>query len=387
MSKAVAKKNKHRTKVPVVLVVDDEAGMIELFDDVVSSGVPCRMLTAGSMAEARKVLTSETVELLVADVCLPDGNGMDLLEELRLTSPEAAAIFMTQKPSVDQTLFALRHGAIDYLPKPFSASQICERVASALKQQAITARNDRRMSRLKSAVRELNKARRTVSQKVDLLCNDLITAYGDVAEQLQGVRTEESFRRTLDNAADLEQMLCHAMDWLLKQIGYSNIAVWLSGEQETFELGAYMKFTLVGDPKVTAALEKAIVPATVRQGYQHLSAVEFSHALAPADRKAFAGQSILSVSCTYLGESLAVIAMFRDEKSPFRDEDVSMLKAIATVFATKLTATVKSEDPGNGQSDGMIDDTPWADDKADKKPSKKPQNDADWWKNGGPAPF
>jgi len=112
MSKAVCKDPKPRTKVPAVLVVDDEASIIEIFEDVVAGGVACKMLKASSMAEARKVLTSGPIDLLVADVGLPDGNGMELLEELRLTSPNAAAIFMTQKPSVDGTLYALRaHGA------------------------------------------------------------------------------------------------------------------------------------------------------------------------------------------------------------------------------------------------------------------------------------
>ena len=387
MSKAVIKPPKQRTKVPAVLVVDDERAMIELFDDVVAAGVSCRMLTAGSMAEARKILTHEKIDLLVADVGLPDGSGLDLLEELRLTSPTAAAIFMTQKPSVDQTLFALRHGVIDYLPKPFSASQICERVSAALKQQALAARNDRRMGRLKHAVRELNKARRTVSQKVDLLCNDLITAYGDVAKQMSSLRTEESFRRTLNEAADLEQMLCHAMDWLLKQVGYSNIAVWLSGEDDKFELGAYMKYTTPGDPKLVAAIEKSVIPAVTRQGHVNLSAVELGHLLAPADRKSLAGQAMMSVSCNYLGESLACIAMFRDEKSPFRDEDLTTLKAIASVFAAKLTATVHSDDKNEAAEDGLIDDTPWAEDKPAKAPKKQPKNDADWWKNGEPPPF
>jgi len=386
MSKAVCKDPKPRTKVPAVLVVDDESSIIEIFEDVVAGGVACRMLKASSMAEARKVLTGAPIDLLVADVGLPDGNGMELLEELRLTSPNAAAIFMTQKPSVDGTLYALRHGVIDYLPKPFSATQICERVSAALKQQAINVRNDRRLTRLKHAVRELNKARRVVSQKVDLLCNDLINAYSDVAQQMQTVRTEESFRNTLNGAGDMEQMLCHAMDWLLKQIGYSNIAVWLAGDGDKFELGAYMKYTIVGEAKVTGALEKAIVPTTVRQGTVRLSAVELSHVLAPADRKTLAGQSLLSVSCSYLGESLAVIAAFRDEKSPFRDEDMTTLRSIASVFATKLTAAVHANDETDAE-EGMIDDTPWADDEPKKKNPKKPQNDADWWKTGGPPPF
>ena len=48
-----------------------------------------------------------------------------------------------------------------------------------------------------------------------------MTAYGELSRQLDGVRTQEGFRRYIAEAADLEQLLCHAMDWLLRQMGYS----------------------------------------------------------------------------------------------------------------------------------------------------------------------
>ncbi len=66
-----------------------------------------------------------------------------------------------------------------------------------------------------------------------MLCNDLVTAYGELSRQFDGVRNQESFRKTCDGAKDLEQLLCHAMDWLLRQVGYSNVAVWLADEEGT----------------------------------------------------------------------------------------------------------------------------------------------------------
>jgi hypothetical protein len=54
-----------------------------------------------------------------------------------------------------------------------------------------------------------------VSKKVDLLCNDLVAAYGELSRKLDGVRTQESFRKLVDRRKDLAQLLCHAMDWIL----------------------------------------------------------------------------------------------------------------------------------------------------------------------------
>src|SRR5436190_1578429 len=97
--------------------------------------------------------------------------------------------------------------ASDLLPKPFSVSHLVDRVSKALEKQRLTARNGKRLDRLRDAVRRLNVSRRTVSKKVDLLCNDLVGAYGELAKQLDSVRHQESFRKLLAEAKDLEQML------------------------------------------------------------------------------------------------------------------------------------------------------------------------------------
>ncbi len=392
---AIESQTSGHTGDPVVLVVDDEADMQDLFRDIVSPSVGCRMQIAGSIAEARKIMLNHPVSLLVADLMLPDGNGMDLLEDLSLSSPGAGAVLMTSKPAVDQTVSAMRHGVLDFLAKPFNAKQIKDRLTSALHKQAIIARNERRLTRLKTAVRELNKARHTVSQKVDLLCNDLINAYGEISGQFQEVRLTERFRKTIDTANDLEQLLCHAMDWLLKEAGYSNIAIWLSGDEGAFDLGAYMKYTLVGEKKITDALKNTLVQPTVREGLLHLTENEFTHRLSAADRKLLGGQTVMSASCSYLGESLAVIAMFRDGKCPFREDDQTMLKNIASVFAVALATMVRGEDPEEAPDEATPGDVfeapePEADEEPKQKPKnkkKKDQTDADWWKRGEPPPF
>ncbi len=376
---------------PTVLVVDDESDLIDTFQDVVAPGLNCRLIFADSLAAARTLMAKQKVDLLVADVHLPDGNGIELLEELRLRHPDAGAVLMTARPSVQHTVFALRHGVLDYLPKPFTADEARTQLTAALARQQAGSRNEKRLTRLKTAVREMNKARRMVSKKVDLLCNDLVSAYGEVSEQLSAVRIQESFRRTIEQAADLEQLLCHAMDWLLKEAGYANIAIWLSGDDDHFELGAYMKYTIVGEAKVTTALQTALVGATAREGFLNLNADDLSKRLTPAERPLLANQACLSTSCTYLGESLAVVTLFRDGKTPFRLEDDAMLRQVATVFATRLATLVKKADP---DEDGVeptdtdsSNDSPWADDEKPKNKKQKKDDSADWWKRGEAPPF
>ena len=170
---------------------------------------------------------------------------------------------------------ALRDGAVDFLPKPFDAEQITDRVRRALDGQAAGVRAAARLRRLRAAVRKLSASRRLVSQKVDLLCQDLIGAYTDLAKQVDGVRTTESFRKAVALAdGDLEQLLCHTMDWLLRELGPANVGLWLAGDDGVFQLGAYMKHTVAGDDDVVEAMRSAILPAAARDGLLHCPGTE-----------------------------------------------------------------------------------------------------------------
>ncbi|MDQ3625465.1 MAG: response regulator, partial [Verrucomicrobiota bacterium] len=341
---------------------------------------------------ANVILQNQQIELLVTDVNLPDGDGTSLLATLRDKQPHASAIVITGAPSVDRAISALHHGALDFLPKPFSATHLQERVRRALLRQAILAKKERRLDRLRVAVKRLNDSRRLVSKKVDLLCNDLITAYGELSRQLDGVRTQESFRKLLAEAKDLEQLLCHAMDWMLRQLGYSNVAVWLAADDNEFQLGAYLKYTIAGQPQLTEALRGGLVPLVNREGFLHLSADEAAKVLSADELKQMPNQTVLACNCSYLGESLAAVILFRDAASPFTNEDAAALKAISSIFATALAATVRRDDDDD-ESEAASDETdsPFFDNTIDESPAKKPKpkkkDDADWWKRGEAPPF
>src|ERR1700722_12836504 len=91
-------------KMPSVLVVEDEPGIVELINDVVGANHGARLLAARDMAEARKLLEHEQVDLMLLDINLPDGDGLALLPALRRSSPEAQTLVMTGHPTVNGTI-------------------------------------------------------------------------------------------------------------------------------------------------------------------------------------------------------------------------------------------------------------------------------------------
>jgi FixJ family two-component response regulator len=373
---------------PRVLVVEDEPGLIELIGDVVRAQVDCRIVAASTLAQARSILSTHAVEVLVTDVHLPDGDGMSLLPELREHQPNASAIVITGSPSMDRAITAIRGGAIDFVTKPFSNAQLVERVRSAIERHSHNVKREQRIDRLRQAVKRLNDSRKLISKKVDLLCNDLVNAYGELSQQLDEMRTQDGFRKFIADSKDLEQLLCHSMDWLLREIGYANVAVFLASDDGVFQLGAYMKYTVAGETQLTDALRRVVVPMAVKDAIVHFPSKTLGDRLTPQEMKHLKGSDVLAVNCTYLGESLASIVFFRDEKGGFKDADVDLLKQIAPIFAVELASVVR-EAQGDEDDEAPFCETDTEVEDHAKKPKKRPQkkDPADWWKNGEDPPF
>ncbi|HXE55314.1 MAG TPA: response regulator [Tepidisphaeraceae bacterium] len=369
---------------PRVLVVDDEPEMIELVRDLVGKHADCKVYAASTIEQARRILANGPVEVLVADVNLPDGDGTSLVPTLHEKQPHSSAIVITGSPSVDGAVSAFRGGAIDFVAKPFTGQQIVERVRKAIESQAQLAKRERRIDRLRDAVKRLNESRKLISKKVDLLCNDLVSAYGELSKQLDDVRTQEGFRKFIKNAKDLEQLLCHSMDWLLRQVGYSNVAVFLAADDGAFQLGAYMKYTTAGEAALTDAIKRVLVPMAAKDALVRIKGSELAGQMTPKEMGYFKGQDVLAVNCTYLGESLASLIFFRDERAPYSEGDAALLRQISAVFAVELATIVRDTQEGDTAFDDAPDTTTPDADKKTRKPKKDP---ADWWKNGEAPPF
>jgi two-component system, NtrC family, response regulator PilR len=105
--------------VPKVLVVDDEAFARRYFETVlVEDGYSC--VTAESIAACTRHLENEEPpDLIILDIRLPDGSGLDLLSRLREQGNTRPIIVITAYGSVSEAVRAMKSGAFDYFTKPF----------------------------------------------------------------------------------------------------------------------------------------------------------------------------------------------------------------------------------------------------------------------------
>jgi len=83
-----------------------------------------------------------------------------------------------------------------------------------------------RNKRLRVVCRRLNKARHEISQQVDLLCNDLVRAYQDMAQQLNVTQLATDYADCVRGQIEVEGILRSSMEWVLAKLGPINAAVY-----------------------------------------------------------------------------------------------------------------------------------------------------------------
>ena len=100
-------------------------------------------LSAFSIKEAREKLTDNTFDLIVLDVNLPDGNGLELCQEIRRRSA-VPIIFLTANDMEMDVVIGLESGGDDYITKPFSLAILRARIAALLRRSRIV--NEHRLT-------------------------------------------------------------------------------------------------------------------------------------------------------------------------------------------------------------------------------------------------
>lgn len=118
---------------PKVLLIEDER-QIRRFVRIAVEEEGCQVIEAGTMAEGLAAAGSERPDLIVLDLGLPDGNGVDLIRDVRGWADTPIVILSARAQEADK-IDALDAGADDYLTKPFGVGELRARVRALLRRQ------------------------------------------------------------------------------------------------------------------------------------------------------------------------------------------------------------------------------------------------------------
>ncbi len=125
--------------IPKIMVVDDEVGICKNVEKILKKS-NYEVTHASSAKEALAIMAKESFSLLISDIVMPEMNGLELLKLVKKEWPITRAVMMTAYASTDTAVKAIRMGALDYLPKPFTPDELRATVEKALSGRLVEAR-------------------------------------------------------------------------------------------------------------------------------------------------------------------------------------------------------------------------------------------------------
>ena len=136
-----------------ILIVDDEAGMRRILASNLRQDRH-EITEASGVVEAKRILTTSDFDVVFTDQKMPDGEGLTVLHTVREEDPSISVVFLTAVASIELAVESMRHGAFDFLGKPFQPEVVRATALRAAERTRILRENEM----LKDAVGRLEGA-------------------------------------------------------------------------------------------------------------------------------------------------------------------------------------------------------------------------------------
>ena len=157
---------------PRILIVDDEMFFRHLFTEILSEGALYEIEAVDSGKKALDYLTRRQVDVILADMVMPEICGLELIRRTRHFNPAPDIILATGNATVETAIEALKGGARDYLLKPCNPEQLRHTVKSCVEQRRLLVEN----SHLHSQIRLYQRGQQlSVQLNVDTLFQGAIS--------------------------------------------------------------------------------------------------------------------------------------------------------------------------------------------------------------------
>ena len=184
-----------------IIVVDDEARICQAVEKILKKN-DYEVITANSADEALEKMAGESFNLLISDIVMPGKNGLELLKLVKSNWPLTKAVMMTAYASTETAMKAIRLGALDYVPKPFSPDELRGTVEKALSGELIEAS-------VSDAERQaINPMAADMPFDVDEVSDAVGEAYADMLGRSDMPVVEVKSSEPLENFCEVGDMVC-----------------------------------------------------------------------------------------------------------------------------------------------------------------------------------
>ena len=126
-----------------LLIVDDEPDMLTLLKRSLEPELGCRVDTASSGEMALGMIQDGDYDLVLADIKMPGISGLELLEQVKTRHEEITFVMMTAYGHIEMAVEAMKHGAYDFITKPFDHDALVMRLEKAFERSRLLQENQR----------------------------------------------------------------------------------------------------------------------------------------------------------------------------------------------------------------------------------------------------
>lgn len=123
-----------------ILIVDDEPSLREVLS-IMLKRAGYTVTSASDGEEAIEHLQKDIFDLVITDLRMPKVDGMEVLKAVKSASPETVVLVITAFATADSAVEAMKHGAYDYLTKPFQVDEVQLIIRNALEKRRLTTEN------------------------------------------------------------------------------------------------------------------------------------------------------------------------------------------------------------------------------------------------------
>ena len=256
-----------------ILVIDDEAGIREGCRRALQpSGFT--IVSAVSAQDGLARIRGDVFDLVLLDAILPDGRGTELLAPILAKDPDIVCVIITGYATVQLAVEAIREGAYDFIPKPFTSDTLLMTVNRGLEKRRLSLNAKRHQSALEKLNRELEATNRNYMEMLSFVTHELKVPLASATMSLYSVKDKylgelnSLQQRALGSVASsleyFDEMIRNYLD--LSRLEKGELRVSKASVKLTTEVIAPVLDTLSGALQERHMVVENHVPATVKIG-------------------------------------------------------------------------------------------------------------------------
>jgi DNA-binding response OmpR family regulator len=334
---ADARESSHTRSKARILIVDDEPELREVLADALAP-LNVEVFSAASGAEAIALAQAQEPDLLIADVRLGDGSGLDVIDRVRSVHQNVSAVVITGFPDPHTLTSASRCRPVELMTKPLDLQRLRRTVQDELARRAARGRQTQRTRRLRLLARKTNIERKTVSRQLETACAELAGGYRSLSRQLAAQNVVVGYQQKLLAAQTDDDVFRAFFQTFARHSGPIFGAALLCDTEAQLHLIGRFGVPQPDSAAFCRALAGPVVEQTLQQGRQLLVDAGQDAAMFDASlHRYLPGLTVLSVPLLPVPDELiGVIVLYRKGEQPISDLDLSLAEMMSTPTAAAV---------------------------------------------------